>query len=123
MLKPIWSGTGSPDLSSWRQFYTIGSFMRVRISVWQLLSILLFSTALAIRAAEMPRLVNKNGHFEFDVDGHPYLILGAQIHNSSAWPSVLPRVWPGLEAMHVNTAEAPVYWEQIEAEPGKFDFS
>ncbi|MFL6463407.1 MAG: DUF5597 domain-containing protein [Bryobacteraceae bacterium] len=96
--------------------------MRVMTTIGNLLPRLLISTALITSAAEMPRLVNKNGHFEFDVEGRPYLILGAQIHNSSAWPSVLPKVWPALEAMHANTAAAPVYWEQMEPEPGKFDF-
>ena len=58
------------------------------------------------------------------VDGAPYLVLGAQIGNSSAWPALLDqKVWPALEAMHVNTAEAPVYWEQIEPQPGQFDWT
>ncbi len=99
------------------------SFMRVLTTLLgNLLPRLLLSTALTASATEMPKLVNKNGHFEFDVEGRPYLILGAQIHNSSAWPSVLPKVWPALEAMHANTAAAPVYWEQMEAKPGQFDF-
>jgi hypothetical protein len=74
-------------------------------------------------AADAPRLERKDGRFALVVDGKPFLILGAQINNSSAWPNSLPRVWPALEAMHVNTVEAPVYWEQMEPEPGKFDFS
>ncbi len=57
------------------------------------------------------------------VDGSPYLVLGAQVGNSAAWPAVLPDVWPALEAMHVNTAEMPVYWEQIEPRPGEFDWT
>jgi hypothetical protein len=57
------------------------------------------------------------------VDGSPYLVLGAQIGNSSAWPSLLPKVWPAIEAMHANTVEAPVYWEQIEPQPGRFDWT
>jgi len=28
-----------------------------------------------------------------------------------------------MAALHANTVEAPVYWEQMEAQPGKFDFS
>src|SRR4051794_36072451 len=102
--------------------FTMTSFMRVVTKSGHLLLRLLISTALLASAAEMPRLVNKAGHFEFDVEGHPYLILGAQIHNSSAWPSVLPKVWPALEAMHANTAAAPIYWEQMEPAPGQFDF-
>jgi len=74
-------------------------------------------------AADMPRLEQKSGHLALAVDGKPFLILGAQINNSSAWPATLPSVWPALEAMHVNTVEAPVYWEQMEPESGKFDFS
>ena len=71
-----------------------------------------------------PKLVEENGRHALMVDGTPYLILGAQIGNSSAWPSLLEeRVWPPLEAMHVNTVAAPVYWEQIEAQPGQFDWT
>lgn len=74
-------------------------------------------------ATEAPRLVQKDGRWAFFVDGHPYLVLGGQIHNSSAWPSELPQVWTSMLALHANTVEAPVYWEQIEPQPGQFDFA
>jgi Domain of unknown function (DUF5597)/Beta-galactosidase len=74
-------------------------------------------------ATEMPRLAKKAGRYALMVDGQPFLILGAQINNSSAWPAVLPEVWPAVEAMHANTVEAPVYWEQLEPQPDRFDFS
>lgn len=74
-------------------------------------------------AAEIPRLEKKDGRYALVVDGKPMLVLGAQINNSSSWASTLPQVWPALEAAHVNTMEAPVYWEQMEPEQGKFDFS
>jgi hypothetical protein len=57
------------------------------------------------------------------VDGKPFLILGAQINNSSSWPDTLPKAWTALEDLHVNTVEAPVYWEQMEPKRGSFDFS
>jgi len=57
------------------------------------------------------------------VDCAPFLMLGAQCHNSSAWPAMLPKVWPAIEYLHANTLEIPVYWEQFEPEPGKFDTS
>jgi len=74
-------------------------------------------------AEAMPRIVEKDGRHALLVDGQPFFMLGGQVHNSSAWPAMLPRVWPAIEAMHANTVEFPLYWEQIEPQPGKFDFS
>jgi len=73
--------------------------------------------------AEAPKLVQKDGRYALMVDGRPYLILGGQIHNSSAWPSELPQVWESMAALHANTIEAPVYWEQLEPQEGHFDFA
>jgi beta-galactosidase GanA len=69
----------------------------------------------------LPRLVEKDGRYALLVDDAPYLILGAQVNNSSAWPAMLPKVWPAMEALHVNTVEIPVYWEQFEPQQGCFD--
>lgn len=74
-------------------------------------------------AGEAPRLEKKDGRYTLLVDGHPYLILGGQIHNSSGWPSELPQVWESMTALHANTVEAPVYWEQLEPTEGHFDFT
>jgi hypothetical protein len=73
--------------------------------------------------SQLPHLQRQDGHYALVVDGKPYLMLGAQINNSSSWASTLPDVWPALEDLHVNTVEAPVYWEQMEAHEGTFDFS
>ena len=73
--------------------------------------------------ADRPHLIEKNGRYALQVDGMPYLILGGQIHNSSGWPIELPQVWESMAALHANTVEAPVYWEQFEPQPGKFDFT
>jgi len=74
-------------------------------------------------AEDAPKLVEKDGRYALIVDGRPYLILGGQIHNSSAWPSELTQVWDSMADLHANTMEAPVYWEQIEPEEGHFDFT
>jgi hypothetical protein len=71
----------------------------------------------------LPRLVKKDGRYALFVDGAPYLMLGAQVHNSSAWPAMLPKVWPAMEYLHVNTVEIPVYWEQFEPRPGQYDYT
>lgn len=73
--------------------------------------------------ASMPKIVEKDGRHALLVDGEPFLILGGQAHNSSAWPGMLPSVWLAIDAMNANTLEVPIYWEQIEPQPGKFDFS
>ena len=86
-------------------------------------AILALTALTAVRAEEAPRVIERDGRYALLVDGKPYLALGGQIHNSSAWPSELSQVWESMAALHANTIEAPVYWEQIEAQPGKFDFS
>jgi hypothetical protein len=71
----------------------------------------------------IPRVVKKDGRFALFVDDAPYLMLGAQVHNSSSWPAMLPKVWPAMETLGVNTVEMPVYWEQLEPQPGRYDFT
>jgi len=71
----------------------------------------------------IPKIVEKDGRHALLVDGKPFLMLGGQAHNSSAWPGMMPQVWGAVKTMHANTLEVPIYWEQIEPQPGKFDFS
>jgi len=85
--------------------------------------VFVFALLPAAIAVEAPRLVEKDGRYALMVEGRPYLILGGQIHNSSGWPSELPQVWESMAALHANTLEAPVYWEQLEAQLGHFDFT
>lgn len=76
-----------------------------------------------VKEQQVPRIIEKDGRHALLVDGQPFLILGGQAHNSSAWPGMMPQVWSAIEAMHANTLEVPIYWEQVEAQQGKFDFS
>jgi beta-galactosidase GanA len=73
--------------------------------------------------AQMPKLVQKDGRWALMVDGAPYLMLAVQVNNSSAWPAMLPKVWPAAERLHANTVEAPIYWEQMEPQRGQFDWT
>src|ERR1700742_5230575 len=70
-------------------------------------------------AQPIPAIVQKDGHYALLVDGEPYLMLGVQANNSSAWPAYLDKVWPAAETLHANTVELPIYWEQLEATQGK----
>lgn len=76
-----------------------------------------------VKERPMPRIEKKDGRYALFVDGAPYLILGAQTHNSSDWPAMFPKVWPAMEYLHVNTVEIPIYWEQFEPKPGQYDYS
>ncbi|MBS1874327.1 MAG: DUF5597 domain-containing protein [Acidobacteria bacterium] len=84
---------------------------------------LLFAGCLAAQTAPVPRIVAKDGRHALMVDGAPFLMLGAQANNSSAWPAMMPKVWPAIHALNANTLEIPIYWEQFEPEPGRFDTS
>jgi beta-galactosidase GanA len=76
-----------------------------------------------LSASEMPRIDHANGRYTLVVDGQPYFELGAQVGNSSAWPEKLDTLWPKAAAMHLNTLEVPVYWQQMEPREGTFDDS
>ena len=61
-----------------------------------------------VKERPVPRLVKKDGRYALFVDDAPYLVLGAQVNNSSGWPDMLPKVWPAIEFLHANTVEIPV---------------
>ena len=108
-----------------------GFFQRAYVGAWQTAIVAaglglaqgLAQPAVQASAAQMPRVVEKDGRWALMVDGAPYLILATQVNNSSAWPAMLPQVWPAVDRLHANTVEMPVYWEQLEPVQGKFDFS
>src|SRR5271157_4271334 len=76
-----------------------------------------------VKERPLPRIVKKDGRFALFVDDAPYLMLGAQTHNSSDWPAMFPKVWPAMEYLNVNTVEIPVYWEQFEPRQGQYDYT
>jgi len=72
----------------------------------------------------IPHLRQQGTATQLIIDGEPFLILGGELGNSTASDTDdLRRVWPALRSMHLNTLLAPVYWELMEPEEGKFDFS
>jgi Domain of unknown function (DUF5597) len=85
--------------------------------------VVLFLCASLALAQPIPKLAKKDGRYALFVDDAPFLILGAQVHNSSAWPAMLPKVWSAMEYLSVNTVEMPIYWEQFEARQNQYDYT
>jgi len=60
----------------------------------------------------------------FTVDGKPFLSIGGQARNSSGYNAAeAETAFQAVKLLHGNTLEIPVYWEQVEPEEGRFDFS
>lgn len=72
---------------------------------------------------ENPHLRQQGSAQQLIVDDEPFLIIGGELHNSSASSTeYMNPIWERLTAMNFNTALASVYWELVEPEEGNFDF-
>jgi hypothetical protein len=83
----------------------------------------------------IPQLVRNGAKYTFLVDGKPFLMLGGQVDNFSAWlpgppfrniepvQDEIAKVLPGFKSYNANTVEFPVHWGYIEPKEGEFDFA
>ncbi len=72
----------------------------------------------------LPHLIKQGSANLLMVQGEPFLILGGELGNSTASDlAYLRPFWQNFKMMHLNTILSPVYWELIEPEEGRFDFS
>jgi beta-galactosidase GanA len=75
-------------------------------------------------AAEIPHLQTHGATKQLVVNDKPFLILGGELANSTASSlDYLNTKWPTLKSVGLNTVIAPVEWDQIEPQPGKYDFT
>lgn len=75
--------------------------------------------------SDLPRIIKSDSGTTFLVDGKPFYMRAGEIHNSSASNRdyMEKAVWPALRGHHLNSLIVPVYWECVEPEEGKFDFT
>ena len=72
----------------------------------------------------LPQLRRQGTATQLVVDGKPFLIRGGELGNSTASNAAyLQPLWTKLAELNLNTVLAPVYWELLEPEEGKFDFT
>lgn len=74
-------------------------------------------------AESIPHLRPQGTATQLIVGGKPLLIRGGELSNSAGEPAYLQRYWPHLKSLNLNTLVVPVYWNLIEPEEGRFDFS
>jgi hypothetical protein len=98
--------------------------MKKNLIVCCLCAIILTTVSAQTRSVSaIPRLQKQGTATQLVVDGKPFLVLGAELNNSSASSlEYLKPLWPKLVAAHLNTVLATVSWELVEPEEGKFDF-
>jgi len=76
---------------------------------------------------KLPYLDRKGQTGRLILGGRPYLMLGAELENTSALePCDIPYMDPLFDLLceqRMNTIEAPVCWRQLEPKEGEFDFS
>ena len=93
------------------------------LGIMRLSWILTGAVSLALAQGKpIPQLVKTGDRYMFLVDGKPFIVLGGQVNNPNAFPDLMEHAWPKLKAMHANTIEYPVYWNEIEPQEGRFEF-
>ncbi|WP_161979970.1 DUF5597 domain-containing protein [Streptococcus sp. S784/96/1] len=73
----------------------------------------------------IPEIKLHNGRHTLFVKGEPFFCYAGEIHNSSASNLAYMEkdVWTNLRGLNMNTVIVPIYWECLEPELGKFDYS
>ena len=82
------------------------------------------SIVFAQQSTSFPYLVKKGNAAQIMLNNEPLLMLAGELGNSSASDiRYMDWIWDKVQEIGLNTLLAPVYWELIEPEEGKYDFS
>src|SRR5262249_54991332 len=72
----------------------------------------------------LPHMERRNGRPQLIVDDRPFLILGLQWDCDSCFSTEeMNPLFAEARRMSANTAALPVYWREIEPEPGRYEFT
>ncbi len=86
--------------------------------------LLLTCSTLLAQNEKIPHLDKSGTVAQLIVHDKPFLALGGELHNSStSSASYMRPIWEAMKKKNLNTVIAPVYWEFLEPEQGRFDFS
>ena len=97
---------------------------KLRRAFTYIFTLVFFPLFVFSQSPTIPYLTQKGTATQLIVDNKPFIILGGELGNSTATTvQNMLTVWPKLKAMNLNTVLVPVYWELIEAQEGKFNFS
>ena len=73
---------------------------------------------------DLPQIKRFNGGYMLFVEGKPYIMFAAEVHNSAASsPEYMKIVWERVKELNCNTLLVPVYWNMIEKQENEFDFT
>ncbi len=77
-----------------------------------------------INATAIPHLEKVGNKIQLVVNEKPFIILGGELGNSTGTTKEsMQAVWDRMTKLNVNTILAPIYWELIEPEENKFNFT
>jgi hypothetical protein len=72
----------------------------------------------------LPYLRQQGTATQLVVDDKPFLVLAGELGNStSSSLDYMRPIWPRLASLNLNTVLVPIYWELLEPQEGKFDFT